>query len=79
MARVDVNVAVDDEHSASLPRTAAELAARGLVVTATLDQLGVVLGSADPDRLDALRAVEGVLSVEAARDVGVGPPDAPVQ
>lgn len=64
-----VNVAVDEEHRGACDEVAGELRAAGMNVTETLHTLGIVVGWIDPSRLDGLRQVEGVVAVEASRQV----------
>ena len=55
------------------------LRAAGMKVSQVMDDLGIVTGSIDSAELQRLSAVEGVASVERAREVGIPPPDSPVQ
>ena len=75
---IDVTVLVADDHLDDIDDVAAALQEAGLRLRATLPAAGVITGAAeDPAPLEA---VPGVAAVEAARtDVGVPPPDSPLQ
>jgi hypothetical protein len=77
--RTDVLVSVNDEHLERLGAVAEELRSAGLKVNQVMDDLGVVTGSIDSAEMERLSAVDGVASVERAREVGIPPPDSPVQ
>jgi hypothetical protein len=42
----------------------------GFEVSHTLDTLGLVRGSADPEKLDLFRAIPGVTAIEEEREIG---------
>lgn len=74
---IDVTVLVDDDHLDAMDEMAAALQEAGLRLQSTLHTTGVITGAVeDPATLEA---VPGVAAVEAARDVGVPPPDSPLQ
>ena len=74
---IDVTVLVDDDHLDAIDDVAAALQQAGLRLQSTLPGTGVIIGGAEDPA--ALEAVPGVAAVEAARDVGVPPPDSPLQ
>ena len=74
---IDVTVLVADDHLDAMDDVAAALQEAGLRLQSTLPATGVITGAADDPA--ALEAVPGVAAVEAARDVGVPPPDSPLQ
>ena len=74
---IDVTVLVADDHLDAIDDVAAALQEAGLRLQSTLPATGVITGAADDPA--ALEAVPGVAAVEAARDVGVPPPDSPLQ
>ncbi|WP_422116612.1 hypothetical protein [Brachybacterium sp. UNK5269] len=77
MAIEHVSVTVDEEHLVGVREVAARLAERGLEVESVLETLGIVTGTTnDPV---ALRAVEGVASVDRDRGVQLPPSDSEVQ
>jgi hypothetical protein len=56
---------------------AADLTAAGLQLDDTLDQVGVIVGTAPADRTDRFRAIPGVVDVSPETQVDIGPPDSP--
>lgn len=74
---IDVTVLVDDDHLDAMDDVAAALQQAGLRLQSTLPSTGVITGAAEDPA--ALEAVPGVAAVETARDVGVPPPDSPLQ
>jgi hypothetical protein len=74
---IDVTVLVADDHLDAMDDVAAALQQAGLRLQSTLPATGVITGAAEDPA--ALEAVPGVAAVEAARDVGVPPPDSPLQ
>jgi hypothetical protein len=76
---VPVVVAVDDVRLADLGAVVDALRDAGLRVGEVLAAAGVVTGTADSERISSLSAVPGVVSVEAARTIGLPPPDSSVQ
>ena len=77
--RTDIVVAIEGEHLERLGAVAEELRSAGMEVGAVMDELGVVSGSVEQEKIERLSAVKGVASVEAAREVHIPPPDSPVQ
>lgn len=74
-SEIDIVVTTDaDSDPASV---APRLRDAGMRVGETLAAAGVVTGSAAPDRLGALRDVDGVLAVEAGREIHLPPPGEP--
>ena len=76
-SRLPVTVSVGDDHS--LAEVAGRLRRAGLDVTETLEPLHLLVGTAAPDRIAALRAVEGVEAVELEQGYQLAPPDSEVQ
>jgi hypothetical protein len=74
---IDVTVLVADDHLDAIDDVAAALQQAGLRLQSTLPATGVITGAAEDPA--ALEAVPGVAAVEAARDIGVPPPDSPLQ
>mgnify|MGYP001371617426 CR=1 FL=1 len=73
---VPLLVAVDPDRFADVVR---RLADTGLTVRDRHPHLGMVTGEAPPELIPLLEAVDGVAAVERQRQVGVQPPDSPVQ
>lgn len=78
-AKVQVLVSVDDSHVEKVDAVADELRSAGMDVDEALPELGTITGRAEPALMTTLQGVTGVASLEAARDVGIPPPDADVQ
>jgi hypothetical protein len=77
---VEVVASTDPAHPARISEVADGLARAGLRDVQVLDAVGVITGTVDDDAdLEALRQVAGVAAVEPSREVGIPPPDAPVQ
>ena len=68
MTRANVAIAVADEARDRIFEVAATCRALGLDHTATLTDIGVLLGSLELDNLLRVRAVPGVVAVEIERD-----------
>jgi hypothetical protein len=73
----EVLVSTDDD--ADLAAVVEALRQAGLSVTEVLTEVGVVIGTADSDKLASLSAVPGVAEVEPQRTIQLPPPDSPVQ
>lgn len=63
------------EAGARMAQVQAALTAAGLSVTASLDAVGVIVGTAPKHVVPALRKVKGVANVSPDRPVSVGLPD----
>lgn len=75
----DVTILVAGDRLGDVGDIAAALQGAGLRLDRVLPGTGVITGAADAAALPALAAVDGVAAVEAARDVSIPPPDAPIQ
>ena len=74
---IEVTVLVADDHLGAIADVAAALQEAGLRLQATMPATGVITGAAEDPA--ALARVPGVAAVETARDVGIPPPDSPLQ
>ena len=77
--RRNILISIDERYLAEMPRVVRRLEQEGLEVGSALREIGTVSGSAAAEDIAALRAVDGVASVEAERDIALPPPDAPIQ
>lgn len=68
MSEVDVSVSVKDEYLNQLSEVSVRLQAEGMKVSQLLDTIGVITGSVDSGKLDALQNVEGVLQCESGQE-----------
>ncbi|MGI5375233.1 hypothetical protein ACQEV2_13490 [Streptomyces sp. CA-251387] len=75
-APVGVILAVDPDRFAEV---ADALRRAGLTVTGEQPVLGTLSGTVAGDRIPALQAVDGVVSVDLERIVQLPPPDSPIQ
>ena len=74
---IEVTVLVADDHLEAIGDVAAALQEAGLRLHATMPATGVITGEAEDPA--ALAGVPGVSVVETARQLGVPPPDSPLQ
>lgn len=77
-AKTAVSVLIEASPPDNFEDVVARLRAAGLEVEQVLEESGVVLGSAAPERLPALMAVRGA-TVEVQRSFQLEPPDSSVQ
>ena len=71
---VSVVVTVDELHGDRLHEVAGRLRAAGMQVDGVLESVGTITGRAPGDVVGQLVELDGVESVDLARDVTVGPP-----
>lgn len=72
-------ITVADGHGDRIDDVVVRIEATGVHVEKVLSAIGVIIGSADPDRRRALAEIEGVACVEPDRTVRLPPPDSEVQ
>lgn len=77
--QAEIVVSVDAEHGSNVARVAEGLRAAGMSVAQTLEEVGVVTGSAPESRLPDLQRVEGVAAVERSTGFQLPSPDSPIQ
>jgi hypothetical protein len=77
MVETAIILVADDSADLTMIRKEAE--ARGLTNVTPLPALGILRGVTDRRRLDELRAIAGVVSVEAERTIQLPPPNSRVQ
>jgi hypothetical protein len=76
---VNLLVSVDDEHLDRFSEVVKGVEDAGMEVEQKLEDLGVLTGSIDPEKVEPLRRVEGVSHVEESRRFQIPPPDSDVQ
>ena len=79
---VQITVTVDTASASDIEAVADELRGKGMKVDQVLDSIGMITGSiqsAAPAASQALQAVDGVVSVDAAQGVQLPPPDSDIQ
>ena len=79
MPKVSLLVSVDDEHLDRFSEVVKRAEAAGMEVEQKMEDLGVLAGSIDPEKVEPLRRVEGVSHVEESRRIQIPPPDSDVQ
>jgi hypothetical protein len=79
MAKVRLSLSVSDSHMGRISKVAQAAEKAGLKVEQRLDDLGVLIGSIDEDKVGQLHGLDGVSHVEKAQVVGVPPPHSPIQ
>lgn len=77
--KVQVLIAVDDEHLPKMRQVLKSCQAAGLDVEHALDQTGTITGSIEAGKIAALSRIPGVIGVEQAGEYDVGPPDPDLQ
>lgn len=60
-----------------LPEIAKALTEGGFAIHRRLDDIGVVIGSAEEDAVERIRRIPGVADVSPDEDIDLGPPDSP--
>lgn len=73
MARVRMLISVRDSHLGSLDDIAKAAEQAGMDVDTKMAEIGVVSGLIDADRIDRLRAIEGVQDVEVDKKFTLPP------
>ncbi len=79
MSKINVSVAIADEHLDHISAVAEALQAHGLTILSVMEMLGVVTGVCDDSMVGTLRTVNGVDSVEVGQTFHLAPPDSSVQ
>jgi hypothetical protein len=79
MPDVNLLISVDDNYMDKIPEVVKKLKSVGLNVEQSMQEVGIVTGSCDSAKVQALSQVEGVLNVEPSRDYQLAPPDSDIQ
>jgi hypothetical protein len=79
MPKIRLSLSVGDEHLADLAGIAGAARKAGMDVEHQHASLGIVTGSIEAGKLDALRRIPGVAAIEEERQVGVAPPGSDLQ
>jgi hypothetical protein len=77
--KVDLVISVDDEHMSRFSEVVKRCEAVGMDVDQQMEEIGVVTGSIEPEKVNPLSDVEGVSHVEQSRTFQIAPPDSDVQ
>jgi hypothetical protein len=79
MPKVKLSVSVDDQHLSKFSEIVKEVEKAGMTVEGKHEDIGVVNGSIEKDKIDSLRKVVGVQHIEEEREVRISPPDSDIQ
>lgn len=79
MPKITVSISVDEQHKDRLSDVIENCKELGLNVEQQLDAIGVITGSIDSAKTDALKQVQGVSKVEPSRQFQIAPPDSEIQ
>ncbi|UKO99138.1 ketohydroxyglutarate aldolase [Nostoc sp. UHCC 0870] len=79
MSNVNLSIAVDEKYIDHIQEVAQNLESSGMNVGQLLENLGIITGSCDSEKVDALAQVEGVSHVELSREYKLPPPESDVQ
>jgi MoaA/NifB/PqqE/SkfB family radical SAM enzyme len=69
MSQINIVISVDDEHLEKILEVAASLRAAGMTVENIMPEVGVISGSIDYEKSEALSDIEGVEYVEISRNL----------
>jgi len=79
VTKVSLLISVNDEHLDRFSEVVKGVEDLGLEVDQRMDEIGVLTGSIDSEKVEPLRRVEGVSHVEQSRQFQIAPPDSDVQ
>ena len=79
MIAEQVNVAIAEDYRDRFSEVVRRVKEVGLKVDQELKDIGVVIGSIEPDKLVDLERVEGVIAAELSREIRIAPPESEVQ
>jgi 3-deoxy-D-manno-octulosonic-acid transferase len=79
MTKVRLSLSVSDSHINKFNEVAAAAEQAGMKVERRLNEIGVLTGVIDQDKIGRLRQVDGISDVEEERTVRIPPPDSPIQ
>jgi hypothetical protein len=72
-------VSVNDDHLDRFSKVVKDVEDVGMEVEQKMEDLGVLTGSIDSEKVEPLRRVEGVSHVEESRRFEIPPPDSDIQ
>lgn len=79
MSKVNLLISINDDYMERIPEVIQNLQSAGLNVEQSMEQLGIITGSCDQEKVDALSHVKGVSNVEPSREYQLPPPDSDIQ
>jgi UDP-N-acetylmuramate-alanine ligase len=77
--KVSLLVSVNDDHLDRFSKVVKDVEDVGMEVEQKMEDLGVLTGSIDSEKVEPLRRVEGVSHVEESRRFEIPPPDSDIQ
>jgi UDP-N-acetylmuramate-alanine ligase len=77
--KVSLLVSVNDDHLDRFSKVVKDVEDVGMEVEQKMEDLGVLTGSIDSEKVEPLRRVEGVSRVEESRRFEIPPPDSDIQ
>ena len=79
MPKVSLLVSINDDHLDRFSKVVKDVEDVGMEVEQKMEDLGVLTGSIDSEKVEPLRRVEGVSHVEESRRFEIPPPDSDIQ
>lgn len=79
MVRTKVSLLVDENNLHRITDVIKHAKGAGLEVDQVLEQSGVVTGSMDHEKVESLRKIRGIASVEEDRKLQIAPPESELQ
>jgi hypothetical protein len=79
MSTIKASVSVDEQYLDKLPNVVKRVKKVGFHVEQTLASIGVITGTVDSEKIDSVRKVKGVASVEQEKQFQLPPPSSPTQ
>lgn len=79
MSKVNLSISVDDNHVDRMSDVVQNLESAGLKVEQLMENIGIITGSCDSAKVEALSKIEGVAHVEPSRQYQLAPPDSEIQ
>jgi hypothetical protein len=79
MPKINILVAVDENHIEQILEVAQHLRSTGMHVEQILDRLGVITGSCDSDKMPEISQIAGVSHIEVEREYQLPPPESDLQ
>jgi UDP-N-acetylmuramate-alanine ligase len=77
--KVSLLVSVNDDHLDRFSKVVKDVEDVGMEVEQKMEDLGVLTGFIDSEKVEPLRRVEGVSHVEESRRFEIPPPDSDIQ
>jgi hypothetical protein len=79
MPNVNLSIAVDEQYLDQMLEVAQNLQSAGMNVEQLLEKIGIITGSCDSEKVEALSQVAGVSHVEISRVYKLAPPESDIQ